>query len=409
LQKMSVEDAQWRQPSLLAQLPVSDRVQALIFQLRDCDAVQDSQPGNCWIPGFYQLWEMVPPNAADQLIAEGFDAVPSLIEALEDSRLTRSYGFYRDFAPWRYVLEVRDAAIQSLVVLADDLSDRRLYHNNTSSGYLSNDKREARAAAIDRVNKWWAEAQAMGEAEWLRSRLRSPGQSRPMLLRRLVQVERERAVPDVRKWLAEEKHNRTYAYQLLLRAGGSTVISEVKAIAVPASMEFDFAALFAVKKEGHVPLAEYTAALFKGAKSVAERDAGKLPGQVLTALAETGDRECSLLLAERLRAGKSIFDDNEMMRAFGKIDDPQIGSEVAAYLLPFFDVSDIGKASGWRQHYEGKPDLYRIKDNAAFSVNRLLGHPLPAFHDLTPPQRDAEIEKLRRICDNRGIQPAFGL
>jgi hypothetical protein len=55
----------------------------------------------------------------------------------------------------------------------------------------------------------------------------------------------------------------------------------------------------------------------------------------------------------------------------------------------------------------GQPDIYRLKDDAAFAVNRLLGDPLPAFHDLTPPERDAEIEKLRKICTERGIRPAF--
>jgi hypothetical protein len=112
------------------------------------------------------------------------------------------------------------------------------------------------------------------------------------------------------------------------------------------------------------------------------------------------------MVAEQLRAGKSSY-DLAMGWALGKIDDPVIGAEVAAYLLPFFDVVEHRKESGWRQHYMGQPDIYRLKDDAAFAVNRLLGDPLPAFHDLTPPERDAEIEKLRKICTERGIRPAF--
>jgi hypothetical protein len=185
LQFMAVEDAQSQKPPSPTQLAPAERVKALIFQLRDCDSVQDSQPGACWIPSYFWPMEDAPrASAADHLIAEGFDAVPALIAALDDSRLTRSYGYDRHFIPWRYVLEVRDAAIQSLVVLADDQSERRLYHPNSTGLYFSNDTAEGRAAAMERVKKWWTEAQVMGEAEWLRSRRRSPGQTRAMLLRR---------------------------------------------------------------------------------------------------------------------------------------------------------------------------------------------------------------------------------
>jgi hypothetical protein len=407
LQLMALEDAQWRKPPSLTQLVPAERMKALIYQLRDCDAEQESQPGSCWIPSCVQPMEDAPlASAADQLIAEGFDAVPALITALDDSRLTRSYGYDRNFIPWRYVLEVRDAAIQSLVVLSDDQSERRLYHPNSTGLYFSNDTAERRGAAMERVMKWWTEAQVMGEAEWLRSRLRNPGQSRAMLLRRLVRVEQERALPDVRKWLAEEKHNRTYAYQLLMRAGGTAAVAEVQTCADPAQAAFDFAALIALHREQHLSPAQYTAALLKGAKTIAKREAGKLPGQVLLALAETGDRQCILMVAEQLRTGKSSF-DLTMGWALGKIDDPVIGAEVAAYLLPYFDVVEPRKDSGWRQYYMGQKDIYRLKDDAAFAVNRLLGDLLPAFHDLTPPERDAEIEKLRTICTERGIRPAF--
>ncbi len=407
LQFMAVEDAQSQKPPSPAQLAPAERVKALVFQLRDCDAVQESQPGACWIPSSFQPIEDASlASAADQLIAEGFDAVPALIAALDDSRLTRSYGYDRHFVPWRYVLEVRDAAIQSLVVLADDRSERRLYHPNSTSLYFSNDTAEGRAAAVERVKEWWAQAQAMGEAEWLRSRLRSPGQSHAMLLRRLVRVEQERAVPDVRKWLSEERHDRMYAYQLLMRAGGAAAVAEVQTLADPALAAFEFAALMALRREQHLTPAQYTAALLKGAETISKREPGKLPGQVLVALAETGDRQCTLMAVEQLRAGKSSF-DRSISWALGKIDDPLIGAEVAAYLLPFFDVAERRKDSGWRQYYMGQQDIYRLKDDAAFAVNRLLGYPLPAFHDLTPPERDAEIEKLRKICTERGIRPAF--
>lgn len=406
LKQMAAEDVEKRSP--LEQLAAADRVKELVFQLRECKAVQFMQPGSCWIPSHSQPAEGTNANAADQLIAEGFDAVGALIEALEDTRLTRSYGYYRDFTPWRYVLQVRDAAIQTLVVIADDGADRRLYFNNTSSGYFSNDKEEVRAAAIERVNEWRAEVQAIGEAQWLRGRLKNAGQSRAMLLRRLVKIDHDKALPEVRQWLAEEKYNRIYAYQLLMRAGGADAIAEVKKLADPESQQFEFEALCALDRERHIMPAEYHAALRKGAEAIAKRDSGTLSPQLLLALTETGERQCTLLVAERLRGGSASY-DRATQWALSKVKDPKLMTEIARYLLPLFDDAQVAKESGWRQYYQGKKDIYRAKDQAAFAVNKLLDWPLPDFVDLNPPERDAEIEKLRRICADRGLQPAFAL
>ncbi len=52
-------------------------------------------------------------NPADRLIALGFDAVPSLIATLDDTRLTRAYG-----GRGSYVLRYGDAAVQILEVIA---------------------------------------------------------------------------------------------------------------------------------------------------------------------------------------------------------------------------------------------------------------------------------------------------
>ncbi len=406
LKQMALEEPEGTPPK--ARSTTDDLVKSLIYQLRECDAAQHMQPGACWIPGVFQPVEGPGANAADLLILEGFDAVPALIEALEDSRLTRSYGFDRDFAPWRYVLEVRDAAVQSLVVLADERFSGRIYHPNSTGRYFSNDTPEARAAAVARVRRWWDEAQAMGEAAWLRSRLPHAGQSRPMLLRRLVRVEHRKALPDVRKWLAEEKHNRTYSYQLLLRAGGAEAIDEVRAAADPEVMPFEFAALFALNREGHLKREEYQSALLRASEKIAAFEPEKVPPQVLSALIETGDRECALLVAQRLRGGRPNF-DRSMRWALARIDEPAIAAEVAAYLLPLFDDAKTATNSGWRNYFEGERDIYRVKDDAAFLVNKLLDRPLPNFADLTPPERDAEIEKLRKICTARGIRPAFAL
>lgn len=107
LAAMAAEDAASQPVKAIGDLTPQERVRALVFQLRDSSAVQPEQPGECWIPSSCQPAKDADANAADKLIAEGFDAVPALIEALADTRLTRSYGVDRNFIPWRYVSNSR--------------------------------------------------------------------------------------------------------------------------------------------------------------------------------------------------------------------------------------------------------------------------------------------------------------
>lgn len=405
LRQMAAENAARQPPKRPDKMTTDEWVRALIFELRNCAAVQDSHPGGCWIPSNSQPVEGEKANAADLLVAEGFDAVPALIEALADTRLTRSHGSDDWFMPRRYVLEVRDASIQTLRTIADDLTDRRLYYGTGTGDYFSNELPKWQSITIDRVNDWWAKARGKGEAAWLRERLRKPGQSRAMLLRRLVRIAGRQALPDVRQWLDQEKNYREYAYQLLLRAGGDAEAAELRALADPAAEGFEFAALDALYREHRLTKPEYTAALLAAATALSKREPGNLPVRMVVAMGETGDRRCALLLAEGLRRGKPAFDS--ATTAFSRIKDPHLGAEIAAYLLPFFD--DASEAGGWRRRYQGKPDIYRVKDEAAFLVNRLLGDLLADFSNLTPPERDEKIDELRAICAQRGIRPAFEL
>lgn len=406
LRRMAAEDAARPAPKRPDKLTTRDRVAALIFELRNCAAVQFSHPGGCWIPSIFQPVEGDKASAADRLIAEGFDAVPALIAALADTRLTRSHGSDGGLMPQRYVLEVRDASIQTLMTIADDLTDRRLYYGTSTGDYFSNELPKWHAITIDRVNDWWAKARGMGEAAWLRERLRKPGQSRAMLLRRLVRIQRAQAVPEVRRWIEEEKHDRTYAYQLLLRAGGDAELSEVQALADPAVEGFEFAALDALYRERRMAKPKYTATLLvAGAAAMSKGDPSNLPVRMAIALGETGDRRCALVLAESLRRGKPALEI--ATTGLYRINDPRLGAEIAAYVLPFFD--DASEAGGWRRYYEGKPDIHRVKDKAASVVNHLLGDVLASFTDLTPPERDEKIEELRATCAKRGIRPAFEL
>ncbi len=96
-----------------------DQFRELVFRLRDQTGTQSSWPGSCDIlgdGGFFFHGAALPEGKtpAHQLLAFGYDAVPLLIEALDNDRFTRAVGFCR---PWFFshvVLRVGDCALRLL-------------------------------------------------------------------------------------------------------------------------------------------------------------------------------------------------------------------------------------------------------------------------------------------------------
>jgi hypothetical protein len=134
-------------------MTVQERVAELIFQLRDQNGEQRSQPGRCDV----FLDPRKEKSPAHQLVKLGFDAVPALIDALGDRRLTRSVGFHRDFYFSHYALTVADCARAVLAQIAA----RDFYRWGTISTEESSEaaRREARA--------WWEQVQKKGEKQVL--------------------------------------------------------------------------------------------------------------------------------------------------------------------------------------------------------------------------------------------------
>ncbi len=95
----------------MASLPQADRIQKLIIALDDVSARQMGQPGGV------ALGE---DPIVQALIKEGEPAVEPLIAVFEnDTRLTRSVQFWRDFARYRSVLAVYEAAYVALSGILD--------------------------------------------------------------------------------------------------------------------------------------------------------------------------------------------------------------------------------------------------------------------------------------------------
>lgn len=158
LRQMVREDGEHvKRARTLEAMTLDERVSELIFQLRDQNGRQWSQPGACDI-----FWdERGEESPAHQLVRIGYPAVPQLIAALDDNRFTRSVGYWRDFAFSHHVLRVGDAALAILEAIAG----RSFYTRSYTNAEMTKD--DETAAVKAEVEAWWRRFQEKGEKQVL--------------------------------------------------------------------------------------------------------------------------------------------------------------------------------------------------------------------------------------------------
>jgi hypothetical protein len=145
LARMVKEDADHRQSSHpFSKMSRADQIDDLVFRLRDQRGHQYVQPGHA-------TFTMRDNSPAAQLVKMGDVAVPRLIQALDDRRLTRTVGFWRDFNFSHYVLRVGDCAAAILELIAG----QEFFVPRSTFSYMSKDGLEAEVRA--KVNRWWEE------------------------------------------------------------------------------------------------------------------------------------------------------------------------------------------------------------------------------------------------------------
>ena len=116
LRRMIQEDAEHAKAARpFAKLRKQEQIAELIFQLREQNGHQFTQPGACDI---FDRIAGKKDTPAHKLVKFGYDAVPQLIEHLDDARFTRSVGFHRDFYFSHHVLRVSDCALEILEHIA---------------------------------------------------------------------------------------------------------------------------------------------------------------------------------------------------------------------------------------------------------------------------------------------------
>jgi hypothetical protein len=159
LHEMIKEDVEHAKNALKPwdKLGKEEQIAVLIFQLREQNGHQVSDPGGCDIFDDFLDFDEKPKKAspAHRLVEFGNDAIPQLIAALEDTRLSRSVECHRSYFFSHDVLRIGDCAAQVLHRITDwDFGEHPVY-----TGKAAGSRAKAEA--------WWKEFQEKGEKRML--------------------------------------------------------------------------------------------------------------------------------------------------------------------------------------------------------------------------------------------------
>ena len=193
-------------------------VAELIYQLRNQNGQQWSQPGACDI----FLDERGEESPAGRLVAIGFPAVPQLIEVIEDKRFTRSVGYHRNFYFSHHVLRVGDCAERILCRIAG----RNFYQRTYTNGAMAKD---GEATSIKKqVEAWWKEVKTKGEKQVLIEAVMSGDDNSAYQAQVLIEKYPDSAVEAIRKGLAKSTREWTSQQMIsLLTKHGSDESEEL--------------------------------------------------------------------------------------------------------------------------------------------------------------------------------------
>jgi hypothetical protein len=158
----------------LGELPLQERIEELVYRLRDLAVEQWDQPGHCDL--LSGGWDEVDgsedpgdPHPAWALIRHGKAAVPRLLDLLTDWRPTRSYGYDRFDDPASYVLlRLCDAA----EAILEQITNRTFpTYERRDDTYLSRTGDPEETAR--RYRAWWREARQQPRLAWFQEDLSS--------------------------------------------------------------------------------------------------------------------------------------------------------------------------------------------------------------------------------------------
>lgn len=182
------EDVAWEEPVDVTALPRQEQAAVWTHRLRDLAAVQMSQPGDCLVVGPWSGVGDDVVNPADRLVELGWDALPAVIERLDDMRPTRSLRFWRDFAPDSYVLLTHGDCCEQIFEAITGVS---LYSAWSTSGTMSGDGKSA--LAKEAAQAWWEQDGALGAEAYHLRRLQTDDAAKSA--ERLLRIDAAKHLP----------------------------------------------------------------------------------------------------------------------------------------------------------------------------------------------------------------------
>ncbi len=161
----------------LEKLAQQARIAELIFRLRDQNGYKWTEPGTCDI---FMPLDRGKNSPAHQLVKIGSDAVPQLIEALDNNRFSRSVDHdFRAYYTPPHVLTVGDCADAIL----ERIAGRTFYEHNQA--FMTEDGQTA--VAKKAVAAWYAELKKKGEKQMLIDAVEAADRASGEMAERLVE------------------------------------------------------------------------------------------------------------------------------------------------------------------------------------------------------------------------------
>ena len=198
LKQMIREDREHAAKKLkpLAEMSTEERVAELIFQLREQDG---SAPcGTCYT---FDNREGEADTPAHQLVAIGHAAVPQLIVALDDQRLTRSVSYRHNFRFTHHVLRVGGCAQEIL----NGISGRFFYERTDTADDMA--KGDEATSVKEQVQKWWAAIKEKGEKQVLIEATAVADEDADDQAQMLLEKYPEAALEAIAQGIANSKHS----------------------------------------------------------------------------------------------------------------------------------------------------------------------------------------------------------
>ncbi len=387
-----------------------------VAELVNLRCLQSGQPGS--IDPYWKeySYEEDPSLPTTKLLKLGMDAIPALIDALEDDTPTRTVEHWRDFHRSRKVWRVSDFAVR---VLSDISQKSFVYHRKL--------KPEEKQAVIAKIRAWYAESSGMSEDDRMLELFNSQNEEEWFRAGEyFLQKGDKRAVSPLLSNIPKASPRRKSTLcQLVAYFGDPSakdVIHEVMRSAEEPSVRMGAAiALFRLQDYSGIPLAiEYVAAEERPREPGLGFD-DRLPVWLLMSSKKPEAMETlkrALMEGSPERAGSLLRSISALIPgSFVSGNDFQLESAASIELCPVL-IAAMDRID--TIHNRGNLPRLRVKDGAAMAFALMKGHAKeiapgfidgrfleidPAVFDQKEPdaaKRDQQISALQRwYADNK--------